>query len=151
MSDATRIDRRSLLQLAGASAFAVAARPNMAMAHDRAELPALIALADLRYEESVGYAARLRRHGAEIVPLDRDLAKVWFEVIAERLASGPLAVAGLTLSADLFGLERLAEGSDVTTRFARTVRFNHTPRRGRPRDFVAWMLGCSSRPGAMTG
>lgn len=138
MSEGFPLDRRSVLALGGGAAIALAIP-------GRAELRVgasarLLAVADLRYGLSVAHAERLKRHGAAILPLDRDLARLWFEAIEPQLTAGPLMVAGLTLPADLFGLQRLAEGSGASTLFVERVSLDHAPTRGRPRHVVSWML-----------
>jgi hypothetical protein len=82
----------------------------------------------------------LKLQGAEILPLGRDLARLWAEDIEPRLSPDLRSIAGLTLASDLFGLERLAEGSRAMTVFAESLVLDHAPCRGRPKRFVRWRM-----------
>ena len=109
----TGLRRREVLKLGGASALA-------AMAPSWPLLPAPtggsspLVLADLRYSDSLAFARGAGRHGAEIVPLARNLADIWFGMVKPRLPYLQI-MAGLTLDSDLFVLERLAEDSGAGT------------------------------------
>jgi hypothetical protein len=107
------LDRREVLKLGGASALAAIAPSWPALATPGKCAPALV-LADLRYSDSLAFARGAGRQGAEIVPLARNLAEIWFGTVKPRLP-GLQVLAGLTLDSDLFALERLAEDSGAGT------------------------------------
>ncbi len=138
MSEDLWLDRRSLLALGGGAALALGLPARAAACHTASAK--LLAVADLRYELSVAYAERLRLQGAVILPFRRDLARLWFDEVGRHLGTAPLLLAGVTLPADLFGLQRLAEGSRAPTAFVERVNLDHAPARGRPVHFVSWML-----------
>lgn len=137
------LDRRVLLQLGGVAALALGlpAWPRSTLATSRQR--ATLVLADERYAESLRFAARLELQGAERLPLGRDLAKLWSKEIEPRLAAGLGTVTALTLASDLFGLERLAEGSGARTVLAERLVLEHEPRREAPRYFVFWQIAWS--------
>jgi hypothetical protein len=143
MSEASCLDRRSLLQLCASAGLALALPPWPGPAAASKQQTTLV-LADQRYAESLRFAASLERGGAKILPLGRDLARLWSQAIEPRLPSKLGAMAGLTLASDLFGIERLAEGSGASTVFAQKLVLEHAPRRGSPRYFVSWLIAWSS-------
>ena len=140
MRGALELDRRALLQLSASAALVLAlpSWPGPALA--ASGQGTTLVVADMRYAESLRFAATLERQGAKIVPLGRDLARLWSREIEPRLASKLGAMTGLTLAADLFGLERLAESSGASTVFAERLVLEHAPRRGAPRYFVSWLI-----------
>lgn len=143
MRRALHLDRRSLLRLSGSLALAIGLPACPGPVH-AAMLPSrkgLLVLADQRYAESLRYAASFKLQGAEILPVGRDLARLWSQHIEPRLSADLASVAGLTLASDLFGLERLAEGSGAVTVFAQSLVLDHAPCRGRPRHFLCWRMG----------
>ena len=110
----TELDRRSLIKLGGA-ALALPALPGLAFAAKRQNLVVQLVLVDRRYQTSMLFAAAREGPGVEVLAVGRDLARLWYEDIAPRLPSGGRPGEGLTLPSDLFGLERLAEGSGAST------------------------------------
>jgi len=111
------IDRRAALAIGGAAALSLAApRGIKPAAAAPANGAALIAVADPRYGDSLGFARGLERHGASVLQLAPDAGAVWFEAIAPRLRRGD-SVAGLTLDSDFFILQRLAASRGAVTRF----------------------------------
>ncbi len=111
------LDRRDVLKLGGAAAITFLAPSGMsAGAADSGRVAAsTIVLADPRYGASLSFAANLEPHGAEVMALTRDRARIWLDALEPRLSAGLRAVAGLTLESDLFALERLAEHSGART------------------------------------
>ena len=142
MTHASHLDRRSLLKLGGATALVVGlpACPGSARAAILPSRKRLLVLADHRYADSLGYAASLQRQGAEVLPLGRDLARLWSQDIEPRLSADLASIAGLTLASDLFGLERLAGCSGARTVFAQSLVLDHAPCRGRPKHVVYWRM-----------
>ena len=141
MTSAFELDRRSLLQLCGGATLALGlagAPPSAFGAAPRRG--GTVVVADQRYSESVRYSESLEGPGIEVLPLGRDLARLWHDLIVPRLTSRPFVTVGITLPADLFGFERLAEGSGAVTVAKFEIALDHAPRRGRPKHFVGWML-----------
>ena len=142
MRPAFALDRRSLLQFCGGAVIALGL-PAVLRPAFGAELPSTVkplVLVDRRYWQSVFFAQGLEGPGVEVLPLGRDLARLWQHQIVPRLQSQPLVMVGVTLPADLFGLERLAEGSGASTVAKFAVTLDHAPRRGSPKHFARWML-----------
>jgi hypothetical protein len=139
MRGAPHLDRRSLLQFCASATLTLGLPPWQRPALAATRQGPLV-LADERYAESLRFAASLARQGAAILPLGRDLAKLWSKKIEPRLPWQLGAMAGLTLPSDLFGLERLAEGSGASTVFTKSLVLEHEPRRGSPRYFVSWLM-----------
>ena len=144
MSGALELDRRTVLCLAG-SALLTLGVPRLAMA---GAAPTLV-LADFRYEVSVAFA-RARRGARRILPVGRDLAKLWAE-IARLADQPPLTIEAVTLPADHFGLERLAEGSGGLTEAKLQVTGEGEPRRGTPKHLVYWRMRFGARRSASVG
>ncbi len=147
----TELDRRSLIKLGGA-ALALPALPGQAFAAKRRDLVAQLVLVDRRYQTSVFFAAGFEGPGApDVLPVGRDLAKLWYQDIAPCLVRGPLLVEAITLSADLFGIERLAEVSGASTEARLTVVDEGRPQRGCPKHLVYWRMRLDPRPDAAIG
>jgi hypothetical protein len=104
--------------LGSASALAMIAPAWPGLVLPKLPAPALV-LADLRYGDSLGFAAGAERAGAELAPLVRNLGEIWFETVKPRLP-GLQVVTGLTLDSDFFILTRLAEGSGAVTAYTGT-------------------------------
>src|SRR6478609_8657663 len=113
-----RLDRREVLMLGSASALAMIAPAWPSLALPKLPTPAL-ALADLRYGDSLGFAEGAERASAELAPLARNLGEIWFETVKPRLP-GLQVLTGLTLDSDFFILTRLAEGSGAVAAYAGT-------------------------------
>lgn len=150
MKSMPEFDRRSLLKLCGGAALALGLPARLALASVPERAPVLV-LVDQRYRESELFAESLAGAGVEFLTIGRDLARLWSNGIAPHLVSKPLAVRGLTLPADLFGLERLAEGSGAATVARVDIALCHPPRRGSPRSFVCWAMHWSGEAQAPTG
>jgi len=112
-----RLDRRALLTLGAAAALSLAAprgvKPAVAAPRNDATL---LAVADPRYGDSLGFARGLERQGASVLRLAPNAGAVWFDAIAPSLRRGG-SLAGLTLDSDFFILQRLAAPGGVVTRF----------------------------------
>jgi hypothetical protein len=78
----------------------------------------LLVIADTRYGESLLFAQALARNGATVLPARGDMAGLWSDDLQPRLAQHWWGVAGLTLDADRFVLERLAWSSGIVARYA---------------------------------
>jgi hypothetical protein len=146
----TELDRRSLIKLGGA-ALALPALPGQAFAAKPQNLVALLVLVDRRYQTSMLFAAAREGPGVEVLAVGRDLARLWYEDIAPRLVRRPLLIEAVTLPADLFGIERLAEGSGASTEARLNVVGEGRPQRGCPKHLVYWRMRLDSRPDAAIG
>jgi hypothetical protein len=114
------IDRRVFLALGSACCFALLAPAGTAaLAVDRrlSSAASTLVVADRRYGDSVRFAEALARRGATVLPLDADMATFWFDEVVPCLAKGASRLAGLTLEADRFVIERLAEVSPSCTSY----------------------------------
>lgn len=154
MTSIVELDRRSLLQLCGGAALALGlpALPEPAFGMGRRYGPTNLVLVDTRYGVAKLFAASVEGTGApDIVPIGRDLAKLWYQDIAPRLARGPLSVEAITLPADLFGVERLAEGSRAVTVAKLDFMDGTGPRRGSPQRLVYWRMHLGGEPAAGLG
>jgi hypothetical protein len=141
MKSQIELDRRSLLQLCGGAALALGlpALPDPAFGAGRQYGPINLVLFDRRYGVARFFARGSEGPGApDVVPIGRDLAKLWYQEIAPRLAREPLSVEGVTLAADLFGLERLGEGSRAFTEAKLDLIDDTQPRR--PKLLVYWRM-----------
>jgi hypothetical protein len=146
MNGSLELDRRTVLCLAGGALLTLGV-PRLAMA---GAAPTLV-LADFRYEVSVAFARARRGTGAcGILPVGRDLAKLWAE-IARLADQPPLTAEAVTLPADLFGLERLAEGSGGLTETKLAITGEGKPRRGAPKHLVYWRMRVGERRSASVG
>ena len=97
------------------------------------------------------FAAARKRPGVEVLAVGRDLARLWYEDIAPRLVRRPLLIEAVTLPADLFGIERLAEGSGASTEARLNVVDEGRPQRGCPKHLVYWRMRLDPRPDAAIG
>jgi hypothetical protein len=112
-----RLDRRALLTLSGAAALSLAAPSGIKSAAAAPRGGAtLLAVADPRYGDSLGFARGLERQGASVLRLAPNAGAVWFDAVAPRLRRGG-SLAGLTLDSDFFILQHLAESGGAVTRF----------------------------------
>ena len=114
------VDRREFLALGSACCIAlVAPTGTAALALDGRRLSAVstLVVADRRYGDSIRFAEALARRGATVLPSGADMATLWFDEVVPRLAKGASRLAGLTLEADRFVLERLAEVSPAYTSY----------------------------------
>jgi hypothetical protein len=75
----------------------------------------LVAIADRRYGDSVGFAKAVARNGGEVIEIGSDIGTAWFGDLEPRLHTCNFRLAGITLPSDLFVLERLADRSRSAT------------------------------------
>jgi hypothetical protein len=146
----TELDRRSLIKLSSA-ALALTALPGDVLAAKRQNLVARLVLVDRRYQTSIFFAAASEGPGEEGLAVGRDLARLWHQGIAPRLVHRPLLIEAVTLPADLFGIERLAEGSGASTEARFNVVDEGRPQRGCPKHLVYWRMRLDRRPDAAIG
>jgi hypothetical protein len=83
----------------------------LALDRRRSSAVTTLVIADPRYRDSIRFADALARRGATVLPSGADMAALWFDEIVPRMAKGASRLAGLTLEADRFVLERLASPS----------------------------------------
>lgn len=145
-----QLDRRAVLALGGAAALSLAAPHSITSAAAAGRSgPTLLAVADPRYGDSLGFARGLERHGATVLPLAPNAGAVWFETIAPRLRRGG-SLSGLTLDSDFFILQHLAAPGGAVTRFVGCHDWRcrpgavHKLRASIDLDAIAAAVGCRS-------
>ena len=89
------------------------AKPNVehkdSRQNDDPSMPTIdVVIYDQRFDDSVTFAAVLNELGTMQFPVAPDVGQLWFNILAPRIKSRPLRLAGLTQQSDLFVTQTLA-------------------------------------------
>jgi hypothetical protein len=103
----------------------------------------IVVIADWGFAASAEFAHEVERYGLRVHGFDGDVGGLWLHAVEPRIATGRVAVVGLTGSGVLFCLETLARAHGVGAVF-RAER-PETGGRAWPRVAASYALGAAAR------
>jgi hypothetical protein len=115
------IDRRTLLQIAGAAAGLSlgAAAPVLAGEPRRGIYKAIF---DRRYADARAFGLEAGRMGMQTTAIDGDVTALWYDDLYHRWKTGPTLLVGLTDRSALFCLETFANDAGMRVTFRNHYR-----------------------------